>query len=521
MSYVRPLIETDVVSPNESVAQSREDLLQFAAPWSASRKFQFVSQTLRSAVPLFVVDQISQALVMFGVFAIYAFAFQQSFDGWLAKLIIIQGLISFVAFFSLRLYPAIGMHPVIELRQSVGALAVSFGSSFLAVLLGESISWKLMAYLAVSGCLCILIVPTIRQISRTMLGRSNWWRQPMIIFASKGKADAIWRYFVRQPELGWRPVCVIEDHHLELEGSDELSPSLHPLETDDKPPQVHLATAIDVPKLAQRNEVFWGVLDSASLPSAEVQTIVEQHHPTLPKLVVISSEPGSPALWVEGAECAGLPGLTFRRSLNLPVPQLVKRLVDIVLVSTILLVALPIMGTIALLIKLTSKGPIFYSQPRTGRFGKNFRIWKFRSMVVNAEKILQEYLANHPELSEEWRKNIKLEKDPRITWLGRFLRKTSLDELPQLFNVLTGEMSLVGPRPILLEEAEKYGSVYSLYAQVRPGITGLWQINGRNNTSYEQRLFYVSYYVRNWNVWLDWYILLRTFRVVAFCEGAS
>ncbi len=141
-------------------------------------------------------------------------------------------------------------------------------------------------------------------------------------------------------------------------------------------------------------------------------------------------------------------------------------------------------------------------------------------MVQDADRVLKSFLANDPALRSEWKLTQKLVNDPRITSVGRFLRRSSLDELPQLWNVFNGSMSLVGPRPIIRSEIEKYGKSIWLYYRTQPGITGLWQVNGRNLTTYEERLTFDSFYVRNWSIWLDWYILLKTVRVVLLCEGA-
>ena len=141
-------------------------------------------------------------------------------------------------------------------------------------------------------------------------------------------------------------------------------------------------------------------------------------------------------------------------------------------------------------------------------------------MQVNADQLLESALAKDGALREEWLRDRKLRHDPRITRVGRFLRKTSLDELPQLWNVLRGEMSLVGPRPIVEEEVASYGQNFSLYCRVTPGLTGLWQVSGRNNTTYEERVAFDDYYVRNWSIWMDLYILARTFRAVLHADGA-
>jgi len=175
---------------------------------------------------------------------------------------------------------------------------------------------------------------------------------------------------------------------------------------------------------------------------------------------------------------------------------------------------------VAVLVKLTSVGPVFYGQRRFGRAGQLFTAWKFRSMVANANQVLEQHLASDPKLREEWRRSHKLRNDPRITPLGRFLRRTSLDELPQIWNILRGQMSLVGPRPIVAEEIPRYGDGIGLYKKVTPGLTGLWQVSGRNNVSYEQRVNFDLYYVRNWSIWLDLYVLARTVKVVVIGDGA-
>jgi Undecaprenyl-phosphate galactose phosphotransferase WbaP len=175
---------------------------------------------------------------------------------------------------------------------------------------------------------------------------------------------------------------------------------------------------------------------------------------------------------------------------------------------------------ITILVMLDSEGPVFYRQARIGRYGRRFYVYKFRTMVQNADQLLQTYLAGSPELRAEWLATHKLKNDPRITRVGAILRKTSLDELPQLWNILIGEMSLIGPRPIVEAEVEKYGDCFELYTQVRPGLTGLWQVSGRSDTSYERRVELDKYYVLNRSLKLDLQILLKTVFVVLKKDGA-
>ena len=200
-----------------------------------------------------------------------------------------------------------------------------------------------------------------------------------------------------------------------------------------------------------------------------------------------------------------------------------SRLARIMDISLILLAAPYLILTflvIMILIKLDSRGPVFYRQARIGRFGRKFHVYKFRTMVQNADQILQTYLENSPELKAEWLATHKLKKDPRVTRIGSILRKSSLDELPQLWNIIIGEMSLVGPRPIVDAEVEKYGKCFDLYIKVRPGLTGLWQVSGRNDTTYEHRVKLDEYYVLNRSLKLDLQILWKTVFVVLKKDGA-
>lgn len=184
------------------------------------------------------------------------------------------------------------------------------------------------------------------------------------------------------------------------------------------------------------------------------------------------------------------------------------------------LAALPAGLLIALAIVLDSRGPVFFAQTRVGRGRKPFRLWKFRSMAVDADRNLQALLRDDPERAREWALTRKLRNDPRITRVGRFLRRTSLDELPQFWNVLRGEMRLVGPRPIVSAEVPKYGSALSVYAQVLPGVTGLWQVSGRNDTHYNRRVELDCHYIRNRTTIMDLGILLKTVRVMILGRGA-
>ena len=197
-----------------------------------------------------------------------------------------------------------------------------------------------------------------------------------------------------------------------------------------------------------------------------------------------------------------------------PVGGMAKRSLDIGVALCALIVLAPLMAVIALLILVTMGRPIVFAQQRVG-FGKGlFSCFKFRTMVPDAQERLARYLAENPEAARHWRETQKLRNDPRITWLGHILRKSSLDELPQLFNVLRGDMSCVGPRPVLSSELARYGAHAADYLRAKPGLTGMWQVSGRSNTSYAHRVNCDRYYVRRWSLRMDVAIMLRTIPAV-------
>ena len=200
--------------------------------------------------------------------------------------------------------------------------------------------------------------------------------------------------------------------------------------------------------------------------------------------------------------------------------RIMKRIFDIVATVCGGILILPIFAIIAVLIYLDSPGPIIFGHKRVGQGGKEFPCYKFRSMVPNAQEALEVYLKENPEAREEWERDFKLKDDPRVTRIGKFLRKTSLDELPQLWNVLVGDMSLVGPRPIVRDEIVKYGDYINDFYLVPPGITGVWQVSGRSDATYEERVLMDSWYVHNWSVWIDIVYLLKTVLAVVKLKGA-
>jgi len=211
--------------------------------------------------------------------------------------------------------------------------------------------------------------------------------------------------------------------------------------------------------------------------------------------------------------------LTMRNNLARRLPRLVKRCFDLVVSATVLLLGSPLFLFIAFKVSQSGR-PIFFGHTRVGQHNRPFKCYKFRTMAPNADKLLADLLANSAEARAEWERDFKLKNDPRITPIGHFLRKTSLDEIPQLWNVLKGDMSLVGPRPVVTAELERYGNQADYYLEAKPGVTGLWQISGRNDVSYDTRVYLDAWYVKNWSLFNDIVILLRTVKVIFRREGA-
>ena len=205
---------------------------------------------------------------------------------------------------------------------------------------------------------------------------------------------------------------------------------------------------------------------------------------------------------------------------DVPVGGIAKRGLDITLAVLGLVLLAPLILALVIVLKLTDSGPLLYGHRRIGFGGREFRCWKFRTMVVNGDTVLEQYLRKHPAKAALWNEQRKLVDDPRVTRLGAVLRKLSLDELPQLLNVLTGEMSLVGPRPVVRAELDYYASSARHYLSARPGLSGLWQISGRSNTTYLERVQLDRFYVMNWNPWMDLRIIFMTIPAVVMSRGA-
>ncbi|PZA06869.1 MULTISPECIES: undecaprenyl-phosphate galactose phosphotransferase WbaP [unclassified Meiothermus] len=399
----------------------------------------------------------------------------------------------------------VGIAPPEELRR------LSYSTSLVFVILGAATfmykagaDYSRGAFVFAWG-LALVLVPLGRALVRELWARKPWWGAAVLVLGAGQTGEAVVRVLRKQPALGLKPVALLDD-----------DPAKQGREVERVPVVGGLERAGEFARMGVRH----AVVAMPGVGRGRLLELLERHGMDFPHLILIPDLFGLSSLWVTSRDLGGVLGLEVRQKLLLPGPRLVKRAMDLGLVMVFALPLLLLVALLGLLIRLDSPGSLFYGHSRLGLAAIRFRAWKFRSMVQDADRKLAEYLERHPELRAEWERDQKLKNDPRITRVGKLLRKTSLDELPQLWNVLKGEMSLVGPRPIVEEEVGRYGPLFALYTKVRPGLTGLWQVSGRNDTTYDERVAMDAYYVRNWSPWLDLYILARTVWVVLFGKGA-
>lgn len=368
--------------------------------------------------------------------------------------------------------------------------------------------------LALWGCLAFLI-PVGRLLSKRILRAVRLWQVPTMIVGCGDNALQASLTMQREPSLGYEVkafVQIAENYPVHPDLDDARIVRL----SGDKEQQSD--EALD--RLFSGHHVLIAPEDMADEGCLHVMDVLAARG------YQIDAVPPLRGLSLLGMEISHLFGrelmiLHTRNSLARPVRKAMKRCVDLVIASLALLLFLPLLAVVAYSIRREDKGPIFFAHSRTGYNGKDFPCLKFRTMRTDAEQMLAKWQAEDSEIWQEFvRNSFKLKDDPRITRIGHFLRATSLDELPQIINVLKGDMSIVGPRPRPRAELEGIGMSYLHYCRVRPGITGLWQVSGRSNTSQDERIVYDEWYIRNWSLWYDFVIILKTIPAVLKRDGA-
>lgn len=400
------------------------------------------------------------------------------------------------------LYPGYGRSPQTELRlHTIGTLQVAVAQLAAAVAVHRFA--PSVAGVVTQWTLILILALLVRYAVRALLIHLGHYGRPISVIGAGHTAALTIAHLRAHPAYGLNPVAAYDDN-----------PVLHGASLHGVPVLGPIALALENPLTEQA---------LISIPGARAETqrwLVNSIYAAFPITWVIPDLFGVPNQALQPHNIGSVASLEVKNNLRSVRARAVKRILDVVLSLLGLVVIAPLLLVIAVLIRLDSPGPVLYGAPRLGRNLVPFRCYKFRSMYQDAEERLHHLLAADPHLCAEYETYHKLKDDPRVTPVGRFLRKFSLDELPQIFNVLKGEMSLVGPRPYLPREQTKMGTATSFIAQVRPGITGYWQVSGRSASTFEQRLDMDRFYIANWTPWLDLVVMIQTVQVVVMGKGA-
>ncbi|HEY5903884.1 MAG TPA: undecaprenyl-phosphate galactose phosphotransferase WbaP, partial [Anaerolineales bacterium] len=410
---------------------------------------------------------------------------------------VVLGITLALLFYGRGLYPGVGMHYVDEMRHIVSTVMLAF-----LVMLGVTFALHTtLVYsrivLAAAGVLCLAFIPFGRYVVRGLLIRVGLWGEPVAIVGDPEKCRELVGHFIINLQFGLRPMAML----------------------DPGPEPCALLSTEQMKFLAEKMSLQTVLVLVEDLN--QVDELVETYRAVFPRVILLRDQTGGYGLsQLRPMDFNEVLGLQVRNNLLDSSAQFYKRLSDVLVSFLGALVISPLLLGIAALIALDSRGGVWYRQTRLGRDGKPFKLLKFRTMYRGADKVLKEALARDPSLRAEWDAYQKLKDDPRITRVGRWLRRFSLDELPQLWNVARGEMSLVGPRPITPDQRAPYGPAFKQYIRVTPGMTGLWQVTGRNETTFARRAALDVEYIQRWSLWLDVYILLKTAKIVLGRDGA-
>ncbi len=396
-----------------------------------------------------------------------------------------------------------------ELRRIGIGISVAYLAMGLMLFLMRAEELPSRSAMVLTWLLSMGLTPYLRVLVRRRFASRPWWGKDVILFGRPEAVSHLTHFLRFSPETGLRPAAVV--CHGESTGPESIILATVQRLTDMQAVEAY----------ADAHKRSYAIILAEAYTAAESRELMEHAGRLFPSVfLMVGYLAGEMPLWLQPVEIAHTMTLQMRQNLFDPRRLLLKRMVDVIaaLIGGILL--LPVFVGLAIWIKADSPGPVFFAHQRLGLGGRHFKMYKFRTMVRDADAVLQAYLDTDPELRREWEADQKLRNDPRITRVGAWLRRLSLDELPQVWNVLKGDMSLVGPRPIVDSEIDKYGKAYGDYVRVRPGMTGLWQVSGRNDTSYAYRVSIDNYYICNWSVWMDLWVLARTPLVVVHGAGA-
>ena len=416
-----------------------------------------------------------------------------------------------IIFGCIGLYPGIMNSPTEEVKRFFFATLFSFIAIIMSIFMSDeneiqitkniikdSKSLALMAAFLIAVPFATIGLPGFREVAKHFFSRFKWWGVPAVIYTDGNNADFIIDRLSTRKFLGYHPAAII----------NSLAPG----------PGLYKNIPVFPP-----DEEILSIIKKHNIK----QAIICEYHGDMSQImssyrytITVSKNQTFFTATQQLKDIAGIIGFASIHNLTFKGNLIVKRIMDVCAILLTFPILIPLMLILAILTKCTSKGPVFYGHKRVGKNGKEIKCWKFRSMCINSQEILEHILATDPVRRLEWEKDRKFIDDPRVTKFGKFLRKTSLDELPQLFNILWGDMSLVGPRPVTEPELVKYGKYKDYVLSVVPGLTGMWQVSGRSDTGYEERISFDTYYIQNWSIWLDIWILIKTVWVVLKGKGA-
>ena len=409
-----------------------------------------------------------------------------------------------VGYATAGLYPGFGLGPVETLRRQSYVTAFGF-----LVLAAFSFALKLphlysRVTFALALAMSLLLVPLARAWVVRVARRWPWWSEPVVVIGTGERAAQAVRSLENTRATGYHPAAVLT-----------LDPDTAPADLAGLP----IIGGLDEAPAIARQGIRVALVGSGEIQDRAVIDRLQQH---FAHVMLLREFDDLPVQGLHLRDLGAIVGIEYTNNLLRPANQAVKRMLDLVVAGVALVVAAPVLIVAVALVRLIDGGSVFYSHPRTGRAGRRLAVPKIRTMRFNADEALERHLNANPESRDEWDARHKLKDDPRLVPLvGQLFRRYSVDELPQLWTVLRGGMSLVGPRPFPDDHIQRFEPAFQqLRHRVRPGITGLWQVSVRSDGGIADQEAYDTYYIRNWSVWLDLYILARTIAAVASGRGA-
>jgi len=410
-----------------------------------------------------------------------------------------------IIFWLLRLYPGISLAPSEEMRRFFIGSVMAYGGIIMSRIIEHEIWDTINTAFLISCAFSTIILLIARSVTHWFLHVTKLGGIPTVIYGSGSTGKLVADCLLGSVRSGYIPVLILDD---DPDGDDNYNgiPIIHDINIG--------------PEIVKRYNIKMAIVAMPALDPKLLKNLLNSSVSAFRYNVIIPNFFNISSIWMSVRDFNGVLGIETSNKFSLSWNHAIKRFMDITVVTIGGILLLPFLMIAALLIKITSPGPVFYKQKRLGRNGSYFYTYKFRSMAVDADERLQKLLDSDPQLKKEWEETHKLHKDPRITGIGKFIRRASIDEFPQFINIFKGEMSLVGPRPIVDAEIEKYGDDYKRVFSIKPGLTGLWQVSGRSNSDYLDRVAYDVYYLQSWSVWLDLWIIFKTFGAVIIGKGA-